>query len=58
MSGPRSHIPAPPPSRPAVRAVVCRAQQQTAAKAAAAAVSVPALLAAQPAFALVSLQGG
>lgn len=42
---------------PAVRAVVCRAQQQQqslASKAAAAAVSLPAFLAAHPAFALVS----
>ena len=46
--------PRPPPC-PAARTVVCRAQQQNlAAKAAAAGVSIPALLAAHPALALVS----
>jgi hypothetical protein len=47
--------PAATPAMVAVRAVVCRAQQQNVAKAAAAAVSLPALLSASPALALVSL---
>lgn len=59
LPAPRSRGPHPPPCPAGRTVVVCRAQQQNlAAKAAAAGVSIPALLAAHPALALVSVGAG